>query len=269
MTTTTPEALLRPDARMVRVLAGETGFAPPAFLGQAGFATDGATTVLALRSEHTVVVVSSTVAVSRARLADALGLPPEVVVVSTPSGAQEASSEVENIARAAIGGLREARVEWTAGLVPTGGWATTSGFWVARVATADGGELVGTLVLTPIGCSTSSAVEIITSATGTPAVVIAAAEGAEETDMAQGRALGHAAIAAIDVLPSAGSELYLDRVVESGAPLAVWRPRVVRDRTETALVVGDGTWHVGPAVIRFDGEGRPLSVTLPTGPYAG
>lgn len=39
-----------------------------------------------------------------------------------------------------------------------------------------------------------------------------------------GRAIGHAAMSVIDTLPGAGQQLVLDRIVESGAPLAWWRP---------------------------------------------
>ncbi|MFF7291000.1 hypothetical protein ACFY9N_00570 [Microbacterium sp. NPDC008134] len=40
-----------------------------------------------------------------------------------------------------------------------------------------------------------------------------------------GRSLGHAVLAALDALPMPGEQLTLDRVVESGAPLAVWAGR--------------------------------------------
>ncbi|UPL14316.1 hypothetical protein [Microbacterium galbinum] len=40
-----------------------------------------------------------------------------------------------------------------------------------------------------------------------------------------GRSLGHAVLAAVDALPVPGEELTLDRIVESGAPLAVWAGR--------------------------------------------
>lgn len=39
-----------------------------------------------------------------------------------------------------------------------------------------------------------------------------------------GRSLGHAVLAALDSLPTPGTELALSGIVESGAPLAVWSP---------------------------------------------
>lgn len=58
-----------------------------------------------------------------------------------------------------------------------------------------------------------------------------------------GRSLGHAVLAAVDGLPVPGEELALDRVVESGAPLAVWAGR--------------------PASASSDVAGAAASVTLP------
>ncbi|HVX43168.1 MAG TPA: hypothetical protein VHC49_04765, partial [Mycobacteriales bacterium] len=40
-----------------------------------------------------------------------------------------------------------------------------------------------------------------------------------------GRAIGHAALSAVEALPAAGRQLVFEQVVESGAPLAWWRPR--------------------------------------------
>lgn len=40
-----------------------------------------------------------------------------------------------------------------------------------------------------------------------------------------GRSLGHAVLAALESLPAPGEDLTLDGVVESGAPLAIWRGR--------------------------------------------
>jgi hypothetical protein len=59
-----------------------------------------------------------------------------------------------------------------------------------------------------------------------------------------GVALGHAALAALHTLPEPAAGLALERVVESGAPLAVWRPRRANwpsvihvDRTELSVPV--------------------------------
>jgi hypothetical protein len=47
-----------------------------------------------------------------------------------------------------------------------------------------------------------------------------------------GRQLGHAALATLADMEPAGSELYYDRTVESGAPLAAWRHRPKESSTE-------------------------------------
>ncbi|MGH3658973.1 MAG: hypothetical protein ACRDUA_20145, partial [Micromonosporaceae bacterium] len=59
-----------------------------------------------------------------------------------------------------------------------------------------------------------------------------------------GFAIGHAALAALLTLPPASHGLALEEIVESGAPLAVWRPRaatwptgVDADRTELSVPV--------------------------------
>ncbi|WP_406247544.1 hypothetical protein ACI7YT_18065 [Microbacterium sp. M] len=52
-----------------------------------------------------------------------------------------------------------------------------------------------------------------------------------------GRSLGHAVLAALDGLPAPGEEVVLDRVVESGAPLAVWTGRpAAADATSAGTV---------------------------------
>lgn len=77
--------------------------------------------------------------------------------------------------------------------------------------------------------------EVVEAATGAPCLFVQGASGelapreqyTGDTAVADrhGRSLGHAVLAALDALPVAGSELVLDDVVESGAPLAVWSPR--------------------------------------------
>ncbi len=49
---------------------------------------------------------------------------------------------------------------------------------------------------------------------------------ASDTDVADktGRAIGHAALAVLEMMPAPDFRLQLDEVVESGAPLAAWRP---------------------------------------------
>lgn len=51
-----------------------------------------------------------------------------------------------------------------------------------------------------------------------------------------GRELGHAALATLHAMEAPGQQLEFDRIVESGAPLAVWRPqRVETERRTTPL----------------------------------
>lgn len=79
--------------------------------------------------------------------------------------------------------------------------------------------------------------EVVEGATGAPCLFVQGASGELAPreqytgDVAvadrHGRSLGHAVLAAIDALPAPGEELTLDRVVESGAPLAVWAGRAV------------------------------------------
>lgn len=74
--------------------------------------------------------------------------------------------------------------------------------------------------------------EIVESATGAPCLFVQGASGelapreqyTGDTAVADrhGRSLGHAVMAAIDSLPAPGTELTLEGVVESGAPLAIW-----------------------------------------------
>lgn len=76
--------------------------------------------------------------------------------------------------------------------------------------------------------------EVVEAATGAPCLFLQGASGelapAEQytgdTAVADrhGHALGHAVLSALAGLPPAGTELTLTEVVESGAPLAVWRP---------------------------------------------
>ncbi|WP_353114398.1 hypothetical protein [Microbacterium sp.] len=77
--------------------------------------------------------------------------------------------------------------------------------------------------------------EIVETATGAPCLFVQGASGELAPreqytgDVAvadrHGRSLGHAVLAALDGLPSPGDEVTLDRVVESGAPLAIWTGR--------------------------------------------
>ncbi|WP_348789139.1 hypothetical protein [Leifsonia sp. NPDC080035] len=53
-----------------------------------------------------------------------------------------------------------------------------------------------------------------------------------------GRALGHAVLAALDLLPVPGAGLELSAVVESGAPLGLWTPKGQEPSTRVAAVRG-------------------------------
>ncbi|WP_197683656.1 hypothetical protein [Jiangella alkaliphila] len=86
---------------------------------------------------------------------------------------------------------------------------------------------------------------LVEAATGAPCLFLQGASGelapAEQytgdTEVADrhGRALGHAVLAALDGLPPPGTELGLAELVESGAPLAVWRPVPSSPSTELAV----------------------------------
>jgi hypothetical protein len=79
--------------------------------------------------------------------------------------------------------------------------------------------------------------EIVEAATDAPCLFVQGASGelapreqyTGEVAVADrhGRSLGHAVLAALDSLPAPGEELTLERVVESGAPLAIWAGRPV------------------------------------------
>lgn len=73
--------------------------------------------------------------------------------------------------------------------------------------------------------------------------------GALDVADRHGRSLGHAVLAALDSLPTPGTELALSGVVESGAPLAIWAPEPV---------AGDGT------VTGIRGEAELELVDLPS-----
>ncbi len=74
--------------------------------------------------------------------------------------------------------------------------------------------------------------ELVEESTGSPCIFLLGAAGelapreqyTGDTEVADrhGRSLGHAVLAALDSLPTAGTELELTRIVESGAPLAMW-----------------------------------------------
>lgn len=86
--------------------------------------------------------------------------------------------------------------------------------------------------------------EVVERATGAPCLFVQGASGELAPreqytgDVAvadrHGRSLGHAVLAAIDALPAPGEQLTLDRVVESGAPLAVWAGRPVAGSAASA-----------------------------------
>lgn len=85
--------------------------------------------------------------------------------------------------------------------------------------------------------------ETVEAATGAPCLFVQGASGdlapreqyTGDVDVADrhGRSLGHAVLAALDALPRPGSELALERAVESGAPLAIWAERDADGGTET------------------------------------
>lgn len=89
--------------------------------------------------------------------------------------------------------------------------------------------------------------EIVEAATGAPCLFVQGASGelapreqytgdATVADR-HGRSLGHAVLAALEALPVPGEEVTLDRIVESGAPLAVWEGRR-RSGTEGGRIAG-------------------------------
>jgi hypothetical protein len=232
---TTPAELLQPDARWRSVLAGETGFAPPAFEGLAGVTVvDGVASLIIGSTDGTALVVS---------------------------GGRVAQPET------AVADLAVARIEWTDGLLPQGSstdWSGRTRFAVARIVA--GGAPIATLTVAPLTASLAAMAGVVTAVTGIPAFAVLGGES--DLEAPRGTALGHATIAALEALPPAGQELYLDRVVESGAPLAVWRPRpaLPGDRT---LDVASGAWQLGAVVVRLDADGYCTAVELPAGPYAG
>lgn len=85
--------------------------------------------------------------------------------------------------------------------------------------------------------------EVVETATGAPCLFVQGASGelapreqyTGDVGVADrhGRSLGHAALAALESLPSPGEDLTLDAVVESGAPLAIWRGSAASDRGST------------------------------------
>ncbi|MEQ4206971.1 hypothetical protein [Actinopolymorpha sp. B9G3] len=139
---------------------------------------------------------------------------------------------------------------------------------VARIAAAGDGRVLATIVNYACHPTTLAWENTLVSADyvgGLRAIVEAGTEGAPcvflqgasgdlapreqytgDTSVADrhGFALGHAALGALQTLPPPAHGLALERIVESGAPLAVWRPRaatwsrdIVADRTELSVPV--------------------------------
>ena len=96
--------------------------------------------------------------------------------------------------------------------------------------------------------------EVVQDSTGVPCLFLQGASGDRAPreqyvgDPAvadrHGAALGHAALAALATMPPPGSALYLDGVVESGAPLGMWRSAAARypadltaSRTEVTMPI--------------------------------
>ncbi|WP_116952577.1 hypothetical protein [Jiangella endophytica] len=167
--------------------------------------------------------------------------------------------------REAVAGLEPAVLEWAAGRCSLAAdreldLAGTAVVGANPAATADDTVLAGRLTAVPGGRVLGTVVnyachpttlawqnrlispdyvgamrETVETATGAPCLFLQGASGelapAEQYtgDVAvadrHGAALGHAVLSALAGLPPAGTALTLTEVVESGAPLAVWRPR--------------------------------------------
>lgn len=188
-----------------------------------------------------------------------IGLDPrgDAVVIGTETGGPESAivlvahdADAEARARSS---LRLGLLEWTRGWAPDGRtWRSGTDITVGRISDLDGvaqGVLVCVAHTTDIAAARAEfAIHGVTATIWTL--------GSGDTP---GRAVALAALAALDALPPAGTELSLDRVVESGAPLAVWRPRPypASTRLEThadSVIVGDAVLrHPGPQVILEQG----------------
>jgi len=243
------------------LLSGKRAYGPATFVGAVGtgFCSNAVASVIAdgAYALHVVFVDAQTMA--RDKIAAALGLPLASVIVNGRDIDLEDSIAA---AREAMNNLAPGRVEWTNGLTPDGsGWDGLSSFAVGRVV----GKLGMQASILVAGNRTDcGAVAKVFSAThGVPCVTYSSSTGDRFIPV---KALGYAAASALEVLPPCGASLYLDRVVESGAPLAVWRPRPGVS-ADSALAQTAAGWALGEGV-ELRVVGNDWDVVLTQGPFA-
>lgn len=230
-------------APIADVLSGERGYGPAAFVGLIGAVAEPAAAIALADRDDTCLLLVDGPAGVRSDLASRTGLP-EAAILVTGEG-DDADAAVEAGIRA-IEALQPGRIEWSTGLAPDGrAWDGVEPFAVARVLAA-GAEVPGMLlVMTVLAASPRDVATTLHGATGVPSLVFAAA--LQNVPPGVGAAIGFAAAAALDTLPPGGTVLFLERVVESGAPLAVWRPRDAHDGPGSIVSTPAG-WRLGSDV---------------------
>lgn len=220
--------------------------APPAWAGLAGVARQDGRSALLLAAAHgpSLLLVSDVDGVAHA-----------------PRG-EPAGADARAVAWTACEHPAPATLAWAAGRVPGGG-----SLLVGRLASADDPTTGLAVLLAHDGVADDAAAAASLVARATGAVCMTLATGDERNGPARigALALGHAALAALATLPPAGTRLELAGVMESGAPLAVWRPRPFAasralQRWEHG---GDRGWRLGDALLesRAGDDGR-LHVTV-------
>lgn len=229
------------------LLAGEVGFGPPSFVGLIGVASVGAVKALAIASTRaSLITIVDAPPASIDQIATTTGLSPEVILPNH-TAAPAAAAAAAAAAGRAIDDLHPGRIEWTSGNVPQPQtWNASAAFVVARVVGSRRADPTPELLLTfthmPVDRSFHDAVD---QATGSPVLHLGPTRpNRDRQGTAASSALSWAVASALAVLPPAGTRLHLDQVVESGAPLAVWRPRPASAVPDLLKRTGDG-WQLG------------------------
>lgn len=145
--------------------------------------------------------------------------------------------------------LRDALGEQGGGCID---WLTTEeGLTIGRVSSSDD-RLLAMIAAPAAPTSSQSFVaslrETVERFIAAPCIVVAAVGGSDDSDRARdlGKSAGHAVLAALEAMTDPGTTLGHTSVVESGAPLAVWRP--VPNATDSTIeFTADpvaGSWSV-------------------------
>lgn len=266
--------------------------AAPAFAGLVAVQGRGAVTALALAAltggEPLLLLSGPISRDTAAAAARGAGVRAERLLLHADAPPSErAAARVHSDARlaaaAALAAMAPSVIEWTSGRAPLGGaFAPFDGepFLLGRV-THEGALRALLLAHDGRACRATAAAQIARMtttacltlagpgqerprsglpdgrATPPPDVPQNLPPDADDVAARRGRALAHAALSALETLPPPGSALTFEGVVESGAPLAVWRPRptAVSQRLDLRAERDAVRWHVGDALFETRAPG--------------